>query len=192
VTVRAAAFGVVLLAVAVGGLLTVAAWRTRSESSWAISTSRIDPSLPPTIEAPPVEPAPAAVTRQALAIARADELFRVLTRGERPRLAHASEWWSIDRERLGAWLTFALRTPIAVDAVLPIADIPPDAPTKGTCETPYRQTWLREDSHGTTELAVLADLRRSKVVQISTNATRGRRSWVEGKPHPSCAAIPSG
>jgi hypothetical protein len=79
-----------------------------------------------------------------------------------------------------------------VDAVLPYADIPPDAPTTGTCESPYRQTWLREESENVTELDVLVDLRRGKVADIRTNATEGRRSWVQGKPHPDCQPVESG
>jgi hypothetical protein len=37
-----------------------------------------------------------------------------------------------------------------------------------------------------TALWVVVDLRRDEVVQISTNARRGRVSPVAGKPYPTC------
>lgn len=92
----------------------------------------------------------------------------------------------------GASLTFALDRTIEVDADLPRADIPPDAPAKGTCVRPYRQTWLHERSSGVTRLYLLVDLKRRAVADVTTDALLGRLSWVRGKPHPDCQEIASG
>ena len=39
---------------------------------------------------------------------------------------------------------------------------------------------------GVAALRVIVDLRRDEVVQIPTNARRGRVSLVAGKPYPTC------
>lgn len=178
--------GLVLAAIGVAAV----AWLRSDESSWTFST-RTNPSLPPTVVGPPSDPAPREVTREALDIAREDALIRHLAREGRAQFVRATEWWSL-QDRLGAKLEFHLRRPLDVDAILPIADIPSDSPTKGTSELPYRQTWLREQSEGVTKLSILVDLRRARVADIATNASSGRRSWVDGKPHPSCQPVDSG
>jgi hypothetical protein len=98
-------------------------------------------------------------------------------------------WTGQDPGVQGASLTFRLSRRISVDADLPRADIPPDAPTTGTCHAPYRQTWLHERSEKVTEIYVLVDLDKAKVADISTNAISEQLSWVRGKPHPSCEEL---
>ena len=176
---------------AVLGLLVAWVNRDAETGSWTF-TAQSDPTLPPTVAVPPRDPAPPAVRRRALAVAERDELFRRLARGVDARLVSATPWGSIDGGLLGSALTFRLRRPVAIDAVLPIADIPPDSPTRGICERPYRQTWMREESERVTELSILVDLQRGKVADIATNASSGRRSWVDGKPHASCEPIAGG
>jgi hypothetical protein len=144
------------------------------------------------VEVPPLEPPPLAVRRRALEVARQDDHFRRLARQGRARLLRAEPWDSIEGGPLGAHLTFRFRRTVEIDAVLPIADVPPDSPTRGTCESPYRQAWLREESTHVTQLSVLVDLERGKVAEIATNAASGRRSRVDGKPHPSCEALAGG
>jgi len=186
--VRAWVVACVLL-VSAGGFVAAVSWLRADESSWTFSIHHNDPTLPPTLAVPPAERAPVSVRQRALSVARRDDLLGRPSREGRAEFVSASEWWSIDRGQIGADLRFRLRRPLEVDAVLPIADIPPDSPTRGRCETPYRATWLREETSAITSLRVLVDLRREKVVDISTNAKSGRRSWVDGKPHPSCRAI---
>lgn len=172
-----------VVAVAVGALVA----RRDDPSSWTFSTPS---DLPPTTEAPPLDPPPPQVRRRALVVARRDPLVRTLTHGA--RAVRFQLWGDEDGGLLGADVTFRLPRPRSIDAVLPAADVPPDAPTRGTCEQPYRQTWLREQSAGVTEISVAVDLDRQAVADVSTNSTTGRRSWVEGKPHPSCEAIEGG
>jgi hypothetical protein len=43
-----------------------------------------------------------------------------------------------------------------------------------------------------TALSVIVDLRRDEVVQISTNARRGRVSPVAGKPYTTCNEAQAG
>jgi hypothetical protein len=100
--------------------------------------------------------------------------------------------WGDWKSLRGGSLTFTASRPIAVDADLPQADIPPDAPTKGACAHPYRQTWLRERSKDVTRLYVLVDLGRHAVADVTTNARAGTLSWVPGRPHPSCQEVASG
>jgi hypothetical protein len=180
-----------LIALLVAGV-AVAVALDEDESSWTFTSGATDPTLPPTVAAPPSDPAPGMVIREALHVARRDEMFRRLAADGRPRLVGSSVWADIEGAPVGARLVFRLRRAIAVDADLPVADVPPDAPTEGDCEAPYRQTWLHEQAHGVTQLSVWVDLRQHRVAEISTNAKSGRRSWVDGRPHPSCRAVESG
>lgn len=131
------------------------------------------------------------VRTRALAIATHDRIVRAILGTMRVRVADAVEWSNGDAP-IGASLTFRLPRPVTVDADLPQADIPPDAPTKGKCVRPYRQTWLHERAKGVTQLFVLIDLKRSRVADITTNASRGTLSGIQGKPYPDCSEIPSG
>jgi hypothetical protein len=176
-----------LIALALG--LVAAMALEDEESSWTFGP---DSSLPPTVAAPPPDPAPAKVVREALQVVRRDAPFRRLTADGGARLLRTSEWIAVDGTPLGAHLTFRLGEPITVESDLPVADIPPDAPTEGKCERPYRQTWLHESSNDVTQLSVLVDLRLDRVADIGTNARSGRRSWVEGRAHPSCRGVESG
>jgi hypothetical protein len=85
-----------------------------------------------------------------------------------------------------AWLGYKLRLPVAVNADLPYVVVPPDGPAHGTCVLPYAAGWAHLRATGVTALWVIVDLRRHEVVQISTNATRGRVGPVAGKPYPTC------
>lgn len=115
--------------------------------------------------ATPLRPA---TRRAALELAGSDPTLLRLLHGSTFRLASAQQW-GVGLPLRGAALRLALARPIAVDADLPRADIPPDAPATGVCREPYRQTWLHERSRGS-----------------------GTLSLVKGRPHPSCTEIPSG
>lgn len=91
-----------------------------------------------------------------------------------------------------AWLGYKLKRPVAVDANLPYVVVTPDAPSHGTCASPYAAGWAHLQATGTTDLWVVVDLRHHEVVQISTNARRGRVSPVNGKPYPTCNENQSG
>lgn len=181
-----------LLLVATGAALAIRATvgvvvaRGDEPSSWTFS---IPADLPPTAIVPPDRVSPA-VRREALAVARHDPTVQALTAGG--HVVGADVWGDGDGRLLGANLTFRLPAARAVDAVLPVADIPPDAPTTGVCEEPYRPTWLHEQSEGVTEISVLVDIRRNVVASVGTNAKAGRFSWVEGKAHPNCEAVEAG
>ena len=157
--------------------------RRHNVATWTFGPST---DTTPTVSIPPSPPPPPPIRAHALAIARANTVFRAVTSGAGPRLVLAQPWTGQDPGVQGASLTFRLSKRIKVDADLPQADIPPDAPTTGRCHAPYRQTWLHERSQKVTEIYVLVDLDKAKVAEISTNAIRGRLSWVRGRPHPSC------
>jgi hypothetical protein len=177
--------GLIALALGVGAAVVL----EDEESSWTFGP---DSSLPPSVATPPSDPAPAKMVREALRVVRRDGVFRGLTADGRAKLVSTSEWWGVDHKPLGARLTFTLREAIKLDADLPVADIPPDAPTEGECDRPYRQTWLHESSDGVSQLRILVDLRLDRVADIDTNAKSGRRSWVEDRAHPTCRAVQSG
>jgi hypothetical protein len=145
-------------------------------SSWTFT----DPQSPPSVVGGLGDQLAPAKQAAAVAIARRNPLVA------QGRLVGSSQWTQ------GASLTFALPRPTDVDADLPQADIPPDAPAKGTCARPYRQTWLHLKASGVTRLYVLVDLHRGAVADVTTNASSGRLSWVRGKPHPDCREIASG
>jgi hypothetical protein len=129
--------------------------------------------------------------RDALTIARADPIVARLLAGSRFRVLETSQWGD-GRTLRGAELRFVTARPIGVDADLPLADVPPDAPTKGECARPYRQTWLHETAAHVTELDILVDFGKRRVADVSTNARSGTLAWVPEKPHPSCEEIASG
>lgn len=131
------------------------------------------------------------VRRTALEIVSADPVVARLVHGSRLRVVGAQAW-SDGRRLHGASLTMLLARPIMVDADLPQADIPPDAPAKGDCRRPYRQIWLHERAGGVTRLSVLVDLGGRAVADVSTNARSGTLSWVPGRPHPSCEELAGG
>lgn len=128
---------------------------------------------------------PPAVAREAHRIAASDPTVSRLVRlGDGARFG--SVGGSRTRGRGTAWLGYKLKHPVAVDADLPYVVVPPDAPAHGTCVSPYAAGWAHLRATGVTALWVIVDLRRDRVVQISTNAKRGRVSPVAGKPYPSC------
>ena len=95
--------------------------------------------------------------------------------------------WSVGSDRRGgAMLGYRLRRPVRVDSDLPYVAVRPDAPSHGTCVSPYASGLAHLRASGVTELMVLVDLGRNRVAQISTNATSGRVTPVAGKPYPSC------
>lgn len=160
--------------------------REHNVATWTFGPST---DATPTVSIPADPPPPPPVRARALAIARANPVFRAVTYDAGPHVVLIQPWTGQDPGVRGASLTFRLSRRINVDGDLPRADIPPDAPTTGTCHAPYRQTWLHEQSKKVTEIYVLVDLNTAKVADISTNATRGRLSWVRGKPHPSCQEL---
>ena len=131
--------------------------------------------------------APAATVRAAERVARANTLLARLLRLGGGRLrGGAQPWQGFGGKLHGAVLDYALKRPVAVDADLPFAISPPDAPSHGTCVTPYAPGWAHLRARRVTALMVLVDLRLRRVAEISTNATRGTVGPVPGKPYPTC------
>jgi hypothetical protein len=93
-------------------------------------------------------------------------------------------WGLIDGPDLGVWLELQLRRSVQVDALLPVADIPPDAPAKGACHEPYRQTWRRYRARDVTQVSLLVDLRRRTVADIDTDASVFEIGRAPGRPLP--------
>jgi hypothetical protein len=128
---------------------------------------------------------PPAVAREADRIAASNPTVAQLVRlgnGER----FGSVGGSRARGKGTAWLGYKLKRSVAVNADLPYVVVTPDAPSHGTCVTPYAAGWAHLQATGVTALWVIVDLRRHQVVQISTNARQGRVSPVAGKPYPTC------
>jgi hypothetical protein len=131
---------------------------------------------------------PPAVAQEAAGIAASNATVVELVRlGDGERVGNAGG--SRRQGRGTAWLRYKLKRPVAVNANLPYAVVPPDAPSHGTCVSPYAAGWAHLQATGVTALWVIVDLRRREVVQISTNAKRGRVSPVAGKPYPTCNEI---
>ena len=128
---------------------------------------------------------PSAVARQAEKIAASSPTVARLV-----RLGDGERFGSVGGSRAPgrgtAWLGYKLKRPVVVNADLPYVVVTPDAPSHGTCASPYAAGWAHLQATGTTALWVIVDLRRHAVVQISTNARRGRVSPVHGKPYPTC------
>ena len=134
---------------------------------------------------------PPSVAREAEKLSAADPaVARLLRRGDGERAG--SVGGSRAPGRGTAWVDYRLKRPVAIDSDLPYIAIPPDAPSHGTCVTPYAAGWAHLRATGVTALMVTVDLRREQVVEISTNAKRGRVSPVGGKPYPSCNENQSG
>jgi hypothetical protein len=132
------------------------------------------------------EPLPGRVLAKALKIAKRDRVFADVV-GDVPfRVRGKGRWGQVDGPDLGVWLELHLRRPLRVDAVLPVADIPPDTPTKGECRQPYRQTWHRYRASEVTEISLLIDFRRRTVAEINTNAHVYETERAADRPYPSC------
>jgi hypothetical protein len=133
-------------------------------------------------------PLPAPVLARALSIAKRDQVFAEVVDDVPFRLSGQGRWGQADGRDLGVWLKLRLRRPLRVDAVLPVADIPPDAPAMGVCRRPYRQTWLRYRAREVTEISLLIDFRRRAVADLRTNALVYDTERAAGRAYPSCQA----
>jgi hypothetical protein len=128
---------------------------------------------------------PSAVAREADRIAASDPtVAQLVGLGGGERFGNVGG--SRARGRGTAWLGYKLKRPVAVNADLPYVVVTPDAPSHGTCVSPYAAGWAHLQATGVTALWVIVDLRRHEVVQISTNARQGRVSAVAGRPYPTC------
>jgi hypothetical protein len=136
----------------------------------------------------PVSPGAA---RKAERIAGSDAtLARLVRLGDGRRVGVVDLWSLWGSPRGGAQLFYRLRRPVAVNSDLPYVQIPVNA---GSCTKPYAAGWAHLRASGVTVLQVLVDLRRARIAQISTNASRGKVSPVDGKPYPTCSdSGPSG
>jgi hypothetical protein len=132
----------------------------------------------------------AAAAREAEKVARSDATLARLVRLGDGRRAVVGRWSFWRFPRGGAVLLYLLRRPVAVNAALPYVQLPVRA---DSCSTPYAPGWAHLRASGVTVLQVLVDLRRARVVEISTDASRGRVSPVKDKPYPTCSdSGPSG
>jgi hypothetical protein len=136
----------------------------------------------------PVSPA---VALKAARIAGSDStLARLVRLGDGRRAGVVGLWSLWGSPRGGADLFYRLKRPVAVNAALPYVQLPVRA---GSCSTPYAAGWAHLRASGVTVLQVLVDLRSARVVEISSNANRGRVSPVKGRPYPTCSdSGPSG
>jgi hypothetical protein len=136
-------------------------------------------------------PVSAVATRKAERIAGSDAtLARLVRSGDGRRVGIVDLWSLWGSPRGGADLFYVLRLPVAVNADLPYVQIPVNA---SSCSKPYAAGWAHLRASGVTVLQVLVDLRRAKVVEIATNANRGRVTPIAGKPYPTCSdSGPSG
>lgn len=140
-----------------------------------------------TFSQPRVSPAAA---REAARIAGSDAHLARLIRSGDSRRPLVGLWSLRGSPRGGVVLLYRLRRPVAVDSILPYVQIPVRS---GVCATPYAAGWAHLRGSGVTTLQVLVDLRRARVAEISTNASRGRVTPVAGKPYPTCSdSGPSG
>lgn len=131
---------------------------------------------------------PRGITSGVIRIALRSSVVRQLEGKARPSVAAVGDWTSIDDgSHLGGIAVLRLAAPVSVDADLPYVSIPPDSAEAVYCEHPYAQGWLHEQSRRVTELRVLVDVQKKQVVSVQTNATRGTRSKVPGKPYPGCS-----
>jgi len=135
----------------------------------------------------PLEVAPRGRQAIVMRLALADPTLKSLLARARHHFVGSSSWNGIDGKPLGVALRFAFARSIAVDADLPEAVIPPDAPTHGTCVTPYSASWIHLRAEIVTAIAVLVDLRHARVADVTTNARRGIVSPVAGRPYPNCS-----
>jgi hypothetical protein len=183
--------------VLVGGLLLLLFLALRSgedRRSFTFSPStKLLPSVGSVVVArlgslgPGFEGASPATTRAAEKIAEANATVARLVRlGDGRRVGGVGPWRGFGGRLRGAVLGFSLKRPLAVDLDLPYVAVPPDAPSHGQCATPYSPGLAHLRASGVTALMALVDLRRNQVVQISTDAKRGKVGPVAGKPYPSC------
>jgi hypothetical protein len=161
----------------------------------ATPSQEVSPAL--TVAATPSQEVLPALAREAERIAASDTtLARLVRLGNGRRQGNVTAWYlgsdrrggAVDR-RGGAVLEYKLERPIAVNSDLPYVAIPPDAPAHGTCVSPYAPGWAHLSASRVTQLSALVDLRRHRVVDIGTNAKRGRVSPVAGKPYPTCNEV---
>lgn len=83
-------------------------------------------------------------------------------------------------------LVYRLPHQRVIDAVVPFADNPPDAPAKGDCQTPYAPGWERLQAHDVSVVFAGVDVMLRRVVDIATDAKREVLSSVAGRPFPNC------
>src|SRR4051812_11755264 len=115
------------------------------------------------------------LARRAERIAASDATLAQLVRtGSGQRAGSISPWFVGTDRQGGAVLEYKLERRIAVNSDLPYVVITPDAPAHGTCVSPYAPGWAHLRASGVTQLSALVDLRRKSVVDIGTNARRGR------------------
>jgi hypothetical protein len=131
---------------------------------------------------------PPKVLAKAMRIVRRDRVFAGVVGAAPFRVSGQGRWGQIDGPDLGVWLELQLRQSVRVDAVLPVADIPPDVPAKGECHEPYRQSWRRYRARDVTQVSLLVDLRRRTVADIDTDASVFEIGRAPGRPYPSCRA----
>ncbi len=167
-------------------LLVVGATACGGRESESVKTTTF--SVPGNVLRPIATAPPAPIRAGATRIVRTSALIRQLSGPTRPKVVAVGDWTSIDDgSHLGALVVLRLARPLEVDSDLPYIAIPPDSAGAVYCEHPYAAGWMHERSRKVTELRVLVDIHKHSVVSVQTNATRGTRSDVPGKPHPTCS-----
>ena len=131
-------------------------------------------------------PAPAArFVSQARDVAARSRIVRRLV-GARGVVAESFVWLGSMSHPRVVELAFRLQRPAAIDAVVPYADVPPDAPATGTCRVPYAPGQERLQARAVRVIFVGVDVSLRRVVDIETDAAREILSSVRGQPFPDC------
>jgi hypothetical protein len=106
--------------------------------------------------------------------------------GPRATMTESFVWLGSAHRPAVIELAFALRHVRAIDAVVPFAVNPPDAPATGDCRTPYAPGYERLQAQRVRNVFVGVDVRLRRVVDIGTDAPRSIVSAVPGRPFPIC------
>lgn len=128
---------------------------------------------------------PPALASQAKQIARRSRLVQRLT-GAGATVTDTFVWLGTVRHPRVIELAYALPHFRRVDAAVPFAEIPPDAPSTGDCKRPYAPGWQRLRARQVTVLFVGVDVSLGRVAAIDTNAKEEVVSSMSGRPYPVC------
>jgi hypothetical protein len=139
----------------------------------------------------PLTAAPARSVTVAEKVASRDPTVLMLV-GERARPDGSFVWLGTARHPRVVVLRFALPRPVRVDAALPYAETPPDAPASGDCKTPYAPGWNRLSTTRAAHVFVGVDVAKRRVAVADTDAKTETLSPIAGRPYPQCNEIPSG
>jgi hypothetical protein len=136
-----------------------------------------------------IGPRPAAAyAAEAEEVAHRSRLVRQLV-GPGGSLREAFVWLGTSRRPQVVELAYRLARPGTVDAVVPFAVNPPDAPATGDCRSPYAPGWERLRARPVGVVFVGVDVSERRVADIETDAPWQVVSSVPGRPFPHCDEV---